>query len=298
MAHVGAAHTRVEDDRFLTGRGRFVDDIRLPGEVYAAFVRSPHARARLGAIATDRARAMPGVLAVLTGEDWRRDGGGETDVLWDITSHDGSPMALARRPVFAAGEARHVGDTVALVVAEDPHAAADAAAAVDVAWEPLPSITDLAASVEPDAPLVHEEFGSNVAYDWRLGDAEATAAAFAAAAHVTSLKLVNNRLAPSAPWNRARPSARTIAAASGTPSGPPRRTRIWSASGSRATRCARPSTRSEWWRPMSAAASAKKPITIPRRRACPGPRGWWAGRCAGPRPGPRRWLWTSTPATT
>ena len=198
MAHVGAAHTRVEDDRFLTGRGRFVDDIRLPGETHAAFVRSPHARARIGAIGTDRARAMPGVLAVLTGEDWRRDGGGETDILWDITSYDGSPMALARRPVFASGEARHVGDTVALVVAEDPHAAADAAAAVDVAWEPLPSITDLASSVEADAPLVHEEFGSNIAYDWRLGDAEATATAFAAAAHVTSLKLVNNRLAPSA----------------------------------------------------------------------------------------------------
>ena len=203
MAHVGAALARVEDDRFLTGRGRFVDDIRLPGEAYAAFVRSPHARARIGAIATERARAMPGVLAVLTGEDWRRDGGGDTDVLWDINSHDGTPMSIARRPIFASGEARHVGDTVALVVAEDPHAAADAAAAVDVAWEPLPSITELAAAVEPDAPLVHEEFGSNVAYDWRLGDAAATKAAFAAAAHVTSLKLVNNRLAPSAMEPRA-----------------------------------------------------------------------------------------------
>ena len=203
MAHVGAALTRVEDDRFLTGRGRFVDDIRLPGEAYAAFVRSPHASARIGAIATDRARAMPGVLTVLTGEDWRRDGGGDTDILWDVNSLDGTPMALARRPIFAAGEARHVGDTVALVVAEDPHAAADAAAAVEVAWEPLPSTTDLAASVEADAPLVHEEFGSNVAYDWRLGDAEATEAAFADAAHVTSLKLVNNRLAPSAMEPRA-----------------------------------------------------------------------------------------------
>ena len=203
MAHVGAAHTRVEDDRFLTGRGRFVDDIRLPGEAYAAFVRSPHARARIGAIDTGRAHAMPGVLAVLTGDDWRRDGGGETDVLWDIFSHDGTPMNIARRPIFASGEARHVGDTVALVVADDPHTAADAAAAVEVAWEPLPSITDLPASVEPDAPLVHEEFASNVAYDWRLGDAEATGAAFAAAAHVTSLTLVNNRLAPSAMEPRA-----------------------------------------------------------------------------------------------
>ena len=203
MGHVGTAHTRLEDDRFLTGRGQFVDDIRLPGEVHAAFVRSPHAHARIGAIATARARSMPGVLAVLTGEDWRRDGGGDTDVLWDITSHDGTPMALARRPVFATDEARHVGDTVALVVAEDPHAAADAAAAVDVAWEPLASVTDLAAAALAGAPLVHEEFGSNVSYDWRLGDAEAVKAAFAAAAHVTALKLVNNRLAPSAMEPRA-----------------------------------------------------------------------------------------------
>ena len=203
MAHVGAAQTRLEDDRFLTGRGRFVDDIRLPGEAHAAFVRSPHARARIGAIDTARARSMPGVLAVLTGEDWRRDGGGNTDVLWDITSHDGTPMACAPRPVLATGEARHVGDTVALVVAEDPHTAADAAAAVEIAWEPLPAVTGLAATVEPGAPLVHERFGSNVSYDWRLGDAGATAAAFAAAAHVTALTLGNNRLAPSAMEPRA-----------------------------------------------------------------------------------------------
>ena len=198
MAHVGAALTRLEDDRFLTGRGRFVDDIRLAGEAHAAFVRSPHARARFGAIDTARARAMPGVLAVLTGADWRRDGGGDTDVLWDIASHDGTPMACAPRPIFANGEARHVGDTVALVVAEDPHAAAGAAAAVEVVWEPLAAVTDLAATVEPGAPLVHDRFGSNVSYDWRIGDADAVAAAFAAASQVTALRLANNRLAPSA----------------------------------------------------------------------------------------------------
>ena len=198
MAHVGKAQPRLEDDRFLTGRGRFVDDIRLPGEAHAAFVRSPHAHARIAQISTGKARAMPGVLAVLTGADWRRDGGGDSDVLWDLSSHDGTPMAVARRPVFVTDKARHVGDTIALVVAEDPHAAADAAAAVEVAWEPLASVTALAATVEAGAPLVHEEFGSNVAYDWRLGDAAATEAAFAAAAHVTRLRLVNNRLAPSA----------------------------------------------------------------------------------------------------
>ena len=125
-------------------------------------VRSPHAHARIGAIGTDRARTMPGVLAVLTGADWRRDGGGDTDVLWDITSHDGTPMALARRPIFAADEARHVGDTVALVVAEDPHAAADAAAAVDVAWEPLPSVTDVAAAVPITLASDFDQLRANV----------------------------------------------------------------------------------------------------------------------------------------
>ena len=198
MGHVGTAHTRLEDDRFLTGRGRFVDDIRLPGEAHAAFVRSPHAHARIGAISTERARSMPGVLAVLTGEDWRRMAAAIP------TCCGTSPPTTARRWRSPAGrslpQARRAtwADTVALVVAEDPHAAADAAAAVDVAWEPLASVTDLAAAALASAPLVHQEFGSNVSYDWRLGNAEAVKAAFAAAAHVTSLKLVNNRLAPSA----------------------------------------------------------------------------------------------------
>ncbi len=198
MAHVGDARARTEDERFLTGRGRFVDDIRLPGETFAAFVRSPHARARIDAIGVGGAQAVPGVLAVLTGEDWRSAGGGDTSVLWDVTSHDGTPMAVMARPVLAVGEARHVGDTVALVVAETAHAAADGAAAVEIAWTPLPAVTDPLEAVADGAPLVHEGFGSNVSYDWRIGDAEATEAAMAAAAHVERLALGNNRLAPSA----------------------------------------------------------------------------------------------------
>ena len=198
MGYIGEARARKEDDRFLTGRGQFVDDIRLPNEAYAAFVRSPHAHARIGGISIDRARQMPGVLAVLTGEDWRRDGCGDTDILWDVTSHDGEPMTLAARPILSTGVACHVGDTVALVVATDPHAAADAAAAVEVDWDPLPAVTDTAGAADAGAPLVHEKFGSNVSYDWRSGDAQAVEAAMAAAAHVTSLTLINNRLAPNA----------------------------------------------------------------------------------------------------
>ena len=198
MGHVGEARARKEDDRFLTGRGRFVDDLRLPDEAHAAFVRSPHAHARIESISATRALAMPGVLAVLTGDDWRRAGGGDTAVLWDITSHDGAPMTTAPRPVLTAGVARHVGDTVALVVAEDPDAAAQAAAAVEIAWEPLAAVTDTASAAEADAPLVHEQFASNVSYDWRIGDRTAVDAAMAAAAHVATLRLGNNRLAPSA----------------------------------------------------------------------------------------------------
>ena len=192
MGHVGEARARKEDDRFLTGRGRFVDDLRLPDEAHAAFVRSPHAHARIESISAARA------LAVLTGDDWRRAGGGDTAVLWDITSHDGAPMTTAPRPVLTAGVARHVGDTVALVVAKDPDAAAQAAAAVETAWEPLAAVTDTASAAEADAPLVHEQFASNVSYDWRIGDRTAVDAAMAAAAHVATLRLGNNRLAPSA----------------------------------------------------------------------------------------------------
>ena len=198
MAYVGEALARKEDERFLTGRGRFVDDVRLPGEAHAIFVRSPHAHARIGAVSVARARAMPGVLAVLTGDDWYRAGGGDTAVLWDVASHDGAPMATAPRPVLTAGMARHVGDTVVLVVAEDRDAAIDAAAAVEIAWEPLPSVTDTASAVAAEAPLVHEHFPSNVSYDWRIGDRAAVDAAMAAAAHVATLRLGNNRLAPSA----------------------------------------------------------------------------------------------------
>lgn len=198
MAYVGEALARKEDERFLIGRGRFVDDVRLPGEAHAAFVRSPHAHARIGAVSVARARDMPGVLAVLTGDDWYRAGGGDTAVLWDVASHDGAPMATAPRPVLTAGTARHVGDTVALVVAEDRDAAIDAAAAVEVAWEPLPSVTDTALAVAAEAPSVHERFPSNVSYDWRIGDQAAVDAAMTAAAHVATLRLGNNRLAPSA----------------------------------------------------------------------------------------------------
>ena len=288
MAHVGTAYARLEDDRFLTGRGRFVDDIRLAGEAYAAFVRSPHARARFGAIDTARARAMPGVLAVLTGADWRRDGGGDTDVLWDIASHDGTPMATAPRPIFADGEARHVGDTVALVVAEDPHAAAGAAAAVEVVWEPLAAVTDLAATVEPGAPLVHDRFRQQrllrLAYRrCRCGGGglRRRVPGHGVAAGQQPSRAERDRVARG-------PSVRTTGATAATRSGPRPRTRISSASGLRATRCARPSSRSGWWRPMSAAASARRPITTRREASLP-----WAARLVG-----RPVRWTATRAET
>ncbi len=196
MAQIGQPLLRKEDDRFLTGRGTYVDDLAIPDQAYAAFVRSPHAHATIGRIDAAPALAVPGVRAVLTGEDWAKAGGGTTPVLWEVTSHDGSPMHEISRPILTTGTARHVGDTVALVVADSPAAAADGAEAVAVDWEPLPAIVDTAGALAPDAPLVHPDFGTNVSYDWRIGDAAAAEAALQSAAHVTELTLVNNRLAP------------------------------------------------------------------------------------------------------
>ncbi|MEA2780775.1 MAG: aerobic carbon-monoxide dehydrogenase large subunit [Rhodospirillaceae bacterium] len=196
-SYVGQPLSRREDLRFLTGRGRYVDDLRMPDAAYAAFVRSPHANAEIRGIDSEPARSMPGVLAVLTGDDWAAEGLGRSPSLWDLYSKDGQPMKEIRRPILAAGAVRHVGDTLALVVAETKYQALEAAEAVEVDYRPLPAISSTAGAVEPDAPVVHPEFGSNVAYDWEVGDEKAVAAAFARAAHVTTLDLINNRVAPS-----------------------------------------------------------------------------------------------------
>jgi aerobic carbon-monoxide dehydrogenase large subunit len=192
---VGRPLRRREDVRFLRGKGLFVDDVAPPGTAWCAFVRSPHAHARIRKISTEAADRMPGVLLTLTASDWKRAGHGELTIVHPMPFSDGRPMNGAPRPAFAGGEVRHVGDIVAAVVAESRRAAEEGAEAVAVDCEVLPSVSDLRAAVEPHAPLVHETFGTNLVFEIERGDREKAEAAMASAAMVVALRLRNSRLA-------------------------------------------------------------------------------------------------------
>src|SRR5215470_17306323 len=193
--YIGAPLRRREDVRFVQGRGRYVDDIALPGTAWCAFVRSPHAHARIRSISTAAAAARPGVLLTLTADDWEKAGHGELTVVHPMPFGDGRPMNAAPRPAFARGKVHHVGDIVAAVVAESRLAGEDAAEAVEVDYDPLPAVTDLRVAAAADAPLVHERLGSNLVFEIERGSASATEAAMAAAAKVVELTLMNSRLA-------------------------------------------------------------------------------------------------------
>jgi aerobic carbon-monoxide dehydrogenase large subunit len=193
--YVGQPLRRREDVRFLRGKGQFVDDVALPGTAWCAFVRSPHGHARIRGISTTVAAAMPGVLCTLTAEDWKRAGHGELTVVHPMPFSDGRPMNNAPRPAFASDKVRHVGDIVAAVVADSRFAAEDAAEAVAVDYEPLPSVCDPRAAIAPSAPLLHERFGSNIVFDIERGNREKTESALAGAAKIVALDLHNSRLA-------------------------------------------------------------------------------------------------------
>jgi aerobic carbon-monoxide dehydrogenase large subunit len=195
---VGTAVKRKEDRRFLTGAGQYTDDIVLPQQTYAAFVRSPYAHAKIKRIDTAAAKAAPGVLAVFTGADLAADKVGGLPCGWLIHSIDGSPMKEPPHPVIVADKARHVGDQVALVVAETARQAKEAAELVEVDYDELPAIVDTAKAASAGAPRVHDDVPNNICYTWGHGDKAATDAAFAKAAHVTTLEIVNNRLVPNA----------------------------------------------------------------------------------------------------
>ena len=185
---------RVEDPRLLLGKGRYTDDIVLDGAAVGVVLRSPHAAARIVAIDTAGAAALPGVLAVYTAADLNQDDIGGLPCAIPITNRDGSPRAEVPHPVLADGAVRHVGDPVAFIVAETHQAARDAAEAVMVEYDTLPSSTDLAATMDPGAPAVWPQVPGNVCFDWEIGDKAATDALFGAAAHVTKLTVVNNRI--------------------------------------------------------------------------------------------------------
>ncbi|MBI4183240.1 MAG: xanthine dehydrogenase family protein molybdopterin-binding subunit [Proteobacteria bacterium] len=195
---LGQPVRRKEDVRFLTGKGRYLDDLSLPGEAFAAFVRSPHAHARVRALDAAVARRMPGVLGVFTGVDVDADGLGTLPTFGATPkAPGGGPAAAPPRRLIARERVRFAGEIVALVVAETRAGARDAAEKVEVAYEPLAAIADLRSAVRPGAPLVWDKAPGNVSFVWRTGDARATEAAFRKAAHVTRLALVNNRLEPS-----------------------------------------------------------------------------------------------------
>ncbi len=191
---IGKPVRRKEDTRYLLGQGRYTDDVTFLGQAHAWIVRSPFANARIVRLDADAARAMPGVLAVFTGDDVAADGLGGLPCGWGVTDRHGQPMKEPPHPLLVQGRVRHVGDNVAMIVAETREQARDAAEALEVDYESLPAVTGVEAALAPGAPLVHEGIAGNLCYDWTIGDEAAVATAFAGAARVARVDLVNNRV--------------------------------------------------------------------------------------------------------
>jgi carbon-monoxide dehydrogenase large subunit len=199
---IGAALRRKEDRRFLTGRGRYVHDIVRPRQLHAVFLRSPHAHAEILGIDAKAALASPGVAAVYTAADIAGKING-VPCAWGITGKDGKPMKEPPHPALAGGKVRHVGDPVAMVIAESLAAARNAAELVQVGYKVLPAVANVADAVKPGAPQLYDDVPGNLCCDWAVGDKAATDAALAKAHHIARLDLVNNRLVPNAMESRA-----------------------------------------------------------------------------------------------
>jgi len=196
-ARFGSDHgtLRSEDEPLLTGRGRFTDDLNVPGQAYGVFLRATTGHARLRRVDTQRARTLPGVIAVITGADLVADGIGGIPPVAIGMGRDGKPMVAAAMPLLAHDRIRYVGEAVALVVAETPAQAQDAAEQIDIELDELGCAPDIESATAPGAALCHDNAPGNIALDWRDGDAAAVAAAFARAAHVERVRLDDTRLA-------------------------------------------------------------------------------------------------------
>jgi carbon-monoxide dehydrogenase large subunit len=196
MAQFGISQPvrRVEDERLVTGQGSYLDDVRLPRTTAAVMLRSPHAHARIRSVRIEAAQKAPGVLLVLTAKDPEIARLNSLPCLVPLKSRDGSMRLDPPHPVLPAEFVRHVGDSLAMVVAETIDQAKDAVELIKVEYEVLPAITDLARALAPGAPLAWPELGSNLCFDWENGDRAATEAAFAKARHVARIELVNNRI--------------------------------------------------------------------------------------------------------
>jgi aerobic carbon-monoxide dehydrogenase large subunit len=196
MSFIGKSVKRVEDKRFITGKGRYTDDIVLPGQTHAAFTRSPYANAKVTSIDISAAKAMPGVVAIFTGADVANVGG--VPCGWQVNFKDGTIMKEPKHPLLVE-HALHVGDAVAIVIAESVSQAVDAAAAIEVEYDDMGAVANPYLATLPGAPQVHELAPGNVCFDWELGNPKSEVdEAMSQAAHVTTLDFINQRVVPNA----------------------------------------------------------------------------------------------------
>ncbi len=196
--YIGKNEKRVEDPRFIQGKGRYVANLSLPDMAYVAILRSPHAHAKINSINTDAAKAMDGVIDVFVGQDLIDGGVGQMPVIWQLPENK-VPVRWPLTP----DKVRHVGDSVAAVVAEDAYIARDALDLIKVDYEILPATTGAEATTGDGKPLVHDEIENNISYTWGLGDKDACDKAFEEADHVIEVDIENQRLIPNAMEPRA-----------------------------------------------------------------------------------------------
>lgn len=195
---IGKSVKRVEDKRFITGKGRYTDDIVLPGMLHAQIIRSHYAHAKILNIDTSEAEVMEGVIAIFTGKDIAEAGINGVPCGWQVDFKNGDTMKEPPHPLLVADKTRYMGDSVAVVIAQSKALAKDAAEMVKIDYEPLEAVVHAEEAVEEGAPLVHEDVPNNISFDWELGDREKTNQAMAQADHITTLEFVNQRLIPNA----------------------------------------------------------------------------------------------------
>jgi len=193
---LGQPVRRVEDQRFLTGNGRYTDDVNVSRQAYAYFLRSSHANARLKKVDTTAAKNAPGVLGVFTGADLKAAKVGDLPCMAPVQNRDGSPMPIPPRPALAPSQVRFAGEAIALVVAETLAQARDAAELIEIDYEPLPTVTEGSDALKTGAPQVWDIAKGNLAFDWSLGDEAKTKDGFAKAHKVVKVDLINNRVVP------------------------------------------------------------------------------------------------------
>tara|TARA_Y100001934_G_scaffold283814_1_gene407355 strand:+ start:8570 stop:10873 length:2304 start_codon:yes stop_codon:yes gene_type:complete len=186
--------TRVEDDRFLTGKGQFSDDLNLSGQAWGWVLRSPHAHAQIISIDTTKAINSPGVIDIITGSELENAKANHVPTLVPMTNRDGSAAPLPKHPILCIDRVLHVGDSVAFVVAESLEQAKAAAEIIEVEYKPLQSICNTRHACDKGQPLVHQEAQNNLAFEWEFGDEEKNQSIFSKCSHVVSLDLINNRV--------------------------------------------------------------------------------------------------------